>query len=202
MRTFAMASPKPTKKPGASRLLFPLTERELRKSFGEETWRRAQEYVGAFYATEAGPREIRGSVTGHGDTYSTFLRRVGGYLECACSCPAADDMNCKHAAALGLTYLRGPASFKAMAGKNRTEIRAMGDVSKFLKGTTLDDLVKQLQDRGVTQKQVIEILGINQGLFGSAKRLEKRGRRYGFLNACKLACAYLLGVIEKQGRPD
>ncbi|MBI2191994.1 MAG: hypothetical protein HYU36_08425 [Planctomycetes bacterium] len=111
-------------------------------------------------------------------------------------------MDCKHAAALGLTYLHDPGSFKDIPKTNRTEVRALADVSKFLKGTSLDALVEELRARGITQKQVVEILGINSGLFGSAKRLEKRGRRYGFLNACKLACAYLLEVVEQEGRPD
>jgi hypothetical protein len=111
-------------------------------------------------------------------------------------------MDCKHAAALGLTYLRDPGSFKALATADRTEVRALADVVRFLKGTSLEDLVSELQARGITQKQLVDILGINGGLFYSAKRLEKRGRRYGFLNACKLACAYLLDVVEHQGRPD
>ncbi len=68
--------------------------------------------------------------------------------------------------------------------------------------TSLEDLVAELRDRGITQKQIVEILGINSGLSGSAKRLEKRGRRYGSLNACKLARAYLPGVVERQGRTD
>ncbi len=181
---------------------FPLTEKELRRSFDPKTWSRAQDYVGAFENLEITPREIRGNVTGNYGTYTTILRRIGDDLEFACSCPAADDMDCKHAAALGLTYMRDPGSFKEIAAANRAEVRALADVSKFLKGRSLEQLVEELRDRGVTQKQVVEILGINSGLFGSAKRLEKRGRRYGLLNACKLACAYLLEVVEQEGRPD
>jgi hypothetical protein len=158
--------------------------------------------VGTFESPEVASREIRGDVTGNYGTYTAILRRVGNGLECACSCPAADDMDCKHAAALGLTYLREPDAFKEIPTANRTEVRALADVSKFLKGTSLDALVEELRARGIAQKQAVEILGINSELFGSAKRLEKRGRRYGFLNACKLACAYLLDVVEQEGRPD
>lgn len=189
-------------KTAVSRSRFPLTEKELRNSFDPKTWGRAQDYVGAFENPEATSREIRGNVTGNYGTYTAILRRIGDSLEFACSCPAADDMDCKHAAALGLTYLRDPGVFQEMAKADRAEVRAVADVSKFLKGSTLERLVEELRARGITQKQVIEILGINSGLFGSAKRLEERGRRYGFLNACKLACAYLLEVIEREGRPD
>lgn len=198
----AAMAPRGRPKIALPRSRFPLTEKELRDTFASKTWERAQDYVGSFFGTEASHREIRGEVTGNYGTYSTVLRRVGDALECACSCPAAEDMDCKHAAALGLTYLRDPGSFKDQAAADRTEVRALVDVSKFLKGTSLEDLVADLRDRGIPQKQIVEILGINSGLFGSAKRLEKRGRRYGFLNACKLACAYLLGVVERQGRPD
>lgn len=180
-------------------LKFRLATSELHELFDSETWDRARGYVGAFSSTQASPREIRGEVTGHHGTYTTFLRRVGDSLECACSCLAASEMNCKHSAALGLTYLRDSRSFQAMAARDRIEIRALKDVHKFLERTTLEDLVEEIRDRGITQKQVVQILGINAGLFGSAKRLEKRGRRYGFLNACKLACAYLLGIIEQGG---
>jgi hypothetical protein len=198
----ASMSPTGSTRGAIPRSRFPLTEKELRDTLASKTWSRAQDYVGGFFGTEACPREIRGEVTGNYGTYTTVLRRVGDALECVCSCPAAEDMDCKHAAALGLTYLRDPGSFKELATADRTEVRALVDISKFLKGTSLEELVTELRDRGITQKQVVEILGINSGLFGSAKRLEKRGQRYGFLNACKLACAYLLGVVESQGRPD
>jgi len=186
----------------SQRSAFALTEKELRECFDPKTWSRAQDYVEAFGGREHSPSEIRGIVSGNYGTYTTILRRVGDVLECACSCPAADDMDCKHAAALGLTYLRAPRFFKEIAGRDRTEVRALRDISKFLKGTSLEALVEELRGRGITQKQVVEALGINAGLFASAKRLEKRGRRYGFLNACKLACAYLLETVEEQGQAD
>ncbi len=88
-------------------------------------------------------------------------------------------MDCKHAAALGLTYLREPASFRKMAASDRAEFRALASVSKLLEGTSLERLVAQLRARGITQK---------------------RGRPYGFLNACKLACVFLLEVLDREGR--
>jgi uncharacterized Zn finger protein len=68
-------------------------------------------------------------------------------------------MECKHAAALGLTYLREPASFREMAASDRSEFRALASVSRLLEGTSLEKLIAQLRARGITQKRLAEILG-------------------------------------------
>ena len=172
------------------------SELQLRSRVDAKTYQRAQEYVGHFTHRTIDENEISGKVKGNYGTYITF-HRVSEWLEGRCSCQAADEMFCKHSVALGLTYLEAPESFKKKKKVGRKEITGLDDISRYLSSVTLDDLVKELKGKGITQKRIIEILNMNPGLFSSAKRCEQRGRYYNFLGALKLSCLYLLDLVEQ-----
>jgi uncharacterized Zn finger protein len=177
------------------------SELQLRSRVDAKTYQRAQEYIGHFTHRTIDENEISGKVKGNYGTYTTFLRVSDRYLEGRCSCQAADEMFCKHSVALGLTYLEAPENFKKKKKVGRKEITGLDDISHYLSSVTLDDLVKELKEKGITQKRTIEILNMNPGLFGSAKRCEQRGRYYNFLGALKLSCLYLLDLVEQNEQP-
>ena len=178
----------------AEKIVF--IEAQLRAQVSAKTYQRAQEYVAYFTHRTIDGNEISGKVEGNYGTYTTFLDASGSWLEGRCSCRAADEMFCKHAVALGLTYLKSPESFITKEKVGRREITSLDDVADYLDSVTLDELVKELKARNITQKRITEILNMNPNLFSSAKRCEQRGRYYNFLNALKLACLYFLELVE------
>jgi len=173
-----------------------ITYYQLKSLCNSRTYNRAWKYAGSFIKRTIDGSEISGIVGGnYGDYFTTLNLKE---LKATCTCKSGDDL-CKHAIALGLTYIVSPESFRR---KEKDvvikKIRRLSDIPEFLDSVTLDDLVKELKKRKITQKEITRILNMNQNLFISAKRCEKIGHRYNFLNACKLACMYLIEIIGVQ----
>lgn len=116
-----------------------VTESLLRSKVSTQTYQRAQEYVEQFACRTIDGGEISGKVEGNYGIYITFLEVSDNRLEGRCSCRAADDMFCKHAVALGLTYLESPDSFVKKEKVGRREITSLDDVVGYLDSVTLDE---------------------------------------------------------------
>jgi uncharacterized Zn finger protein len=89
---------------------LPLTEEQLAQVIDEKTFHRAQPYVREFtHRLRSGP-SIAGRVAGPHGVFTVSLTIEDSTLTPACSC-TSDPGFCRHAIALGLTYIEEPQSF-------------------------------------------------------------------------------------------
>jgi hypothetical protein len=89
---------------------LPLTEERLAQVIDEKTFHRAQPYVREFtHRLRSGP-SITGRVVGPHGVFTVSLTIGDSTLTPACSC-TSDPGFCRHAIALGLTYIEEPQSF-------------------------------------------------------------------------------------------
>ena len=87
-----------------------LTEEQLAQVIDEKTFHRAQPYVREFtHRLRSGP-SITGRVAGPHGVFTVSLTMQDSTLTPTCSC-TADAGFCRHAIALGLTYIEEPQSF-------------------------------------------------------------------------------------------
>src|SRR5262247_2009689 len=89
---------------------LPLTEDQLARVIDEKTFHRAQPYVREFTHRLLSGRSITGRVAGPHGVYTVSLTIEDSTLTPACSC-SSDPGFCRHAIALGLTYIEEPQSF-------------------------------------------------------------------------------------------
>jgi hypothetical protein len=71
-------------------------------------------------------------------------------------------------------------------------VRSLADVDAYLRGTMLDELLRELKAAGVAQKDFADIIGMNPRHFSSIKSSELRNRYYNELGATKLACLWVI----------
>ena len=90
------------------------------------------------------------------------------------------------------TFLQEPKSFKVIRCKTRKEVKTLEDVAPYLKGITLETLLQDLKEQGITQKQVAESIGMSPRHLSAVKSSELRHRYFHELGATKLACVWLL----------
>jgi len=95
--------------------LQPFTEAKIKKACGEVIFKRALDYVCTSFLSNRllyfRADKLTGVVEGNdGDYRTTFQLSLDGELHTCCTCPA-EMYVCKHAAALGITYLRKPETF-------------------------------------------------------------------------------------------
>jgi uncharacterized Zn finger protein len=87
-----------------------LTEEQLAQVIDEKTFHRAQPYVGEFtHRLRSGPT-ISGRVPGPHGVFAVSLTIEAAILTPSCCC-TSDPGFCRHAIALGLTYIEEPQSF-------------------------------------------------------------------------------------------
>ena len=94
--------------------------------------------------------------------------------------------------ALALTYLQNPADFKEVPLKPREEVTLVGDLPSYLQSVTLDSLLQQMKEQGITQKAFAESIGMNPRHLTVMKSSEARNRYFNELGATKLACLWFL----------
>ena len=185
----------------ASQPVFSLDAKGFRRKFDDKVWVRAQDYVGSFKECQAASREIRGNVIGSAGIYTIRLRRLGRRLECLCTCPAGEYMDCKHAAALGLSYIREPGCFRVLPTSGTTEGRALIALTKEARRTSLGSLLEGLRKRGIGRDLLTKSFGIQARDLTAAIRLKKQGRRRSFQHLLKIACIHLLHAIHHEDNP-
>ena len=174
---------------------------ELEKIIADD-WRHAahpkiQRYVGKFFERARAENKIAAKVHGNYGVYTVSIKVQGKETHSACSCYIGKGGGCHHCAALARTFLNNPDSFTPVEKKELRQVRSLADVDAYLRGTTLDELLKELKATGVAQKDFADIIGMNPRHLSSIKSSELRNRYYNELGATKLAC---LWVLEHTGR--
>lgn len=172
----------------------------LRKAI-EERWGnagsnpKAQRYVGKFWGRTRRGNKITGMVAGNHGNYTVSIETQESLLRSRCSCYIGKHGSCHHCAALGLTFLAEPDSFIVLPQVVVTAVDRPGNLAElqaYLDGVTLDDLVKQMRGKGITQKAFCEAVGMSTQHLSAVKSSELRNRRFHELGAIKLAVLWVL----------
>ncbi|MFN8492386.1 MAG: hypothetical protein U0350_32595 [Caldilineaceae bacterium] len=166
---------------------------------------KARGYVGQFFeCTRIGTR-ISAKVQGNHGVYTVSIRVEGDQTQSACSCYIGQGGYCHHCAALAITFLNNPAAFQVVERKAREQVHNLTDLHAYLANVTLESLLQQLKERGVTQTAFAQSIGSSVQHLGAVKRSELRNHFYHELGAMKLACLWVLEhldefTLEKKGK--
>ncbi|MCL4301027.1 MAG: hypothetical protein KJ077_35160 [Anaerolineae bacterium] len=165
---------------------------------GEKTKR----YVGQFFKrTRLGTR-ISAQVVGNHGTYTVTVRVDEKGTTSACSCYIGKHGYCHHCAALALTFLNDPSSFREIKTKSLAAVQELAELTEYLQSVTLDSLLQELKAHGITQKAFAEGIGMNSRHLSAVKSSELRNHFYHELGATKLACLWVLERFGKANQGD
>jgi len=163
--------------------------------------KKAQPYVNAFSAAARSGMKITAKVVGNHGTYTVSIQLDTQGLTSACSCYIGKHGHCHHCEALAVTFLRDPGVFKVVTPTQRKDVRGLTDVQAYLQSVTLEALLTQLKDKGITQKAFAEQIGMNTRHLTAIKASELRHHYFNELGATKLACLWMLEHLGKTKRP-
>jgi uncharacterized Zn finger protein len=164
----------------------------IKRQWSHVPSKKAQPYVNAFAATERRGTKITAKVVGNHGTYTVSIQLDPQGLTSACSCYIGKHGYCHHCEALALTFLSKPGQFKVVTPKQRKDVRTLTDVRSYLDSVTLETLLSQLKEKGITQKAFAEQIGMNTRHLAAIKSSELRHHYFNELGATKLACLWVL----------
>jgi hypothetical protein len=157
---------------------------------------KVRRYVGKFFERTRTGNKIAAKVHGNYGVYLVSIEAKDKGTRSACSCYVGKGGGCHHCYALAHTFLNSPDSFKVIERKALPKKPALEDISDYLQGATLDELLKELKAAGVAQKDFAESIGMNPRHLSSIKSSELRNRYYNELGATKLACLWVIEHIK------
>lgn len=171
----------------------------LRERWGNRRGAKVERYVGKFWGRERREGKITGVVEGNHGNYTVSIEvHEQGAVMSKCSCYIGKNGYCHHCAALGLTFLADPNSFVAIKKVEKTAVSDLDTLQSYLNGITLDELIKQMRQKGITQKAFCEAVGMSTRHLTAVKSAESRNHRYHELGAIKLAVLWMLENFGKQ----
>jgi len=169
----------------------------IRRTWSRQPSAKAQKYVGAFFDGVRVGAKITARVVGNYGTYTVSIEAKDEQVISACSCYIGKDGFCHHCEALAHTFLQDPTGFREVKPKKREEVQSLDDVHAYLQSVTLDDLLKQMREKGVTQKSFAESIGMNSRHLSAIKSSEARHHYFNELGATKLACLWVLEHLSE-----
>lgn len=181
------------------------TEREQLHTAIKRQWSRvpskkAQPYVNAFTAAIRSGTKITAKVVGNHGTYTVSIQLDSQGLTSACSCYIGKHGSCHHCEALAITFVQDPSRFQIVTPTRRKDVRALTDVQAYLQSVTLEALLTQLKEKGMTQKAFAEQIGMHTRHLAAIKSSELRHHYFNELGATKLACLWALEHLGKTKR--
>jgi hypothetical protein len=108
-----------------------------------------------------------------------LITAVEGHYPSACSCYIGKHGYCHHCEALAITFVQDPSLFQVVTPKQRKDVRNLTDVQAYLQSVTLEALLTQLKDKGITQKAFAEQIGMNTRHLAAIKSSELRHHYFG-----------------------
>jgi len=129
-----------------------LTKEKLREVCGEQIFSRGFEYVCSkdLRKRVVFKNSLFAEVRGNYGVYKTQLLVAGDKIYPSCTCPA-EMYFCKHAVALGLTWIKEPQSFLNVE-----------DLLKSLKSKTKAELIDIIRQMVVKSQNVLSVFGIKE----------------------------------------
>lgn len=162
---------------------------------------KVQRYVGKFFERTRTENKIAAKVNGNYGVYLVSIEVKENGTRSACSCYIGKGGGCHHCHALARTFLNNPGSFTAVERKTlKRKIATPEDVADYLRGTTLEELLKDLKASGIKQKDFAESIRMNPRHLSSIKSSELRNRYYNELGATKLACLWMIEHCKRAGK--
>jgi len=179
---------------------FEQLQTAIKRQWSRVPSKKAKPYVNAFTAAIRSGSKITAKVVGNHGTYTVSIRLDTQGLTSACSCYIGKHGYCHHCEALALTFLSEPSQFKVVTPKQRKDVRNLTDVQAYLQSVTLEALLTQLKDKGITQKAFAEQIGMNTRHLAAIKSSELRHHYFNELGTTKLACLWVLEHLGKTKR--
>lgn len=173
------------------------TDIEALKEVIQQDWpktpgTKAKRYVDQFFNRHRTRRKIVADVEGNHGRYTVSIEVKGGSTDSACSCYIGRGGGCHHCHALALTFLKDTDSFKVLRQRKGKDVKTVTDIPSFLRGKSLDSLLKKMKEQGITQKAFAESIKMNSRHLSAIKSSELRNRYFNELGATKLACLWVL----------
>jgi uncharacterized Zn finger protein len=154
---------------------------------------KAKRYVGQFSDRIRIGTKIVAKVVGNYGIYTVSIQASPEFTATsACSCYIGKGGYCHHCAALAMTFLKSPESFVEKPTKNLDNVKGLNEVAEYLESVTLESLIAQLKEKGMTQKAFAESIGMSTQHLSAVKSSELRNRFFHELGATKLACLWML----------
>jgi uncharacterized Zn finger protein len=169
-----------------------ILKKQLRTHWSGDPGDKARRYIGCFFNQVRMGSKISAQVEGNYGTYTVSIQAAEQSLSSACSCYIGKHGFCHHCAALAATYLSDPGAFREIVPRKRDDVHDLAGLREYLGCTTLEALIRDLKEHGVTQKAFSESIGMNPRRLASIKSSELRNRFYNELGATKLACLWVL----------
>ncbi|MDI6768522.1 MAG: hypothetical protein QMD04_02460, partial [Anaerolineales bacterium] len=166
------------------------------KNWSSKPGDKAKGYIGKFFNRVRIGAKITAQVVGNHGTYTVSIQATDLTTKSACSCYIGKGGYCHHCAALAATFLNAPDSFVEKIAKKLDDVRKLEDVTEFLQSTTLESLLAQLKEKGISQKTFAASIGMSTQHLSAVKSSELNNRFYHELGATKLAC---LWILERYG---
>jgi uncharacterized Zn finger protein len=135
---------------------------------------------------------LKGKIRGNHGIYDVELRIDTDPLTFNCQCSASKEMFCKHAAALGLTYIYTPWVFETSSKIERTNISNIEELHFYLRTTKLKTLLEELKKSNFTVAALSEITGISVQQISAIVKDDLNGKYHTLTAPLKFACLYLL----------
>ena len=172
----------------------------IKRQWSRVPGKKAKPYVNTFSAAERRGTKITAKVVGNHGTYTVSIQLDTQGLTSACSCYIGKHGYCHHCEALAITFAQNPSLFQVVTPKQRKDVRNLTDVQAYLQSVTLEALLTQLKDKGITQKAFAEQIGMNTRHLAAIKSSELRHHYFNELGATKLACLWVLEHLGKSKR--
>ena len=172
----------------------------IRKQWSSKPGDKAKIYIGQFFNRVRIGSKIVAQVVGNYGTYTVSIQATELTIKSACSCYIGKGGYCHHCAALAATFLNNPDSFVEKIAKKLDDVKGLADVNEFLQSVTLESLLAQLKEKGISQKTFAASIGMSTQHLSAVKSSELNNRFYHELGATKLACLWILeryGEVKK-----
>ena len=163
---------------------------------GWEPDKKIKQYVGQFFDGEVARKKITAHVVGNYGTYRVTIIAKENRLDSACSCYIGKHGGCHHTAALALTFLQQPDLFDVIEPQARKGVKTLEALERYVKSTSLEELLQQLKEKGIKQSEFAESIGMAPQHLSAVKSSEARNRLFYELGATKLACLWVLENIK------
>ena len=169
-----------------------LSEEQLRNIGTAMVMQRAENYIGRFFDCEMNEALLKGSVKGNHGVYKVKLAIDKDPLEFECNCETSKKMFCKHAAALGLTYIYTPWIFSISEKIERTKINDINELNFYIKTIKLKSLVEELKKNNIGLSTLSEITDVSIHHMSAVVKDDNKDKYHLLTAPLKLACLYLL----------
>jgi uncharacterized Zn finger protein len=176
--------------------------KSIQKEWKSPIGDKAKAYLDQFFDRTRSGTKIVAKVVGNHGTYTVSIQVLPDLrLTSACSCYIGGRGFCHHCAALAKTFLTSPESFDEKIAKKLEDLQGLNELTEYLESVTLDNLIAQLKEKGITQKAFAASIGMSTQHLSAVKSSELQNRFYHELGATKLACLWVLehyADIEKE----